>query len=484
MPATRDRIVPRMTEAIGVRPRQLDASAVGALAAHFGGEVLGPDDGGYDAGRRVWNARWDRHPALIVRPAGTADVVAAVRFAREQELPLAIRGGGHGAAGHGSIDDGLLIDLAHLNAVSIDGEAGLATVGGGALLSQLDQAAQALGLVCPVGVVGHTGVGGLTLGGGNGRLQRKLGMTIDNLRAVELVTADGRVVRASEEEAADLFWAIRGAGANFGVVTRFELALQPFDGRLTRGFAMFDGRDARAAWASFREFARSAADEWSLTLAVARALPEDQHPPAVAGRPVVFIGFNHCGDPAAAEAGSEQLFGGAATISRNMAGATYLDVQAMNDQAMGWGHRSHIRGALADDLADETLAGIVEAVADATAEASFGVQALGGAVGRIPPEATAYPGRSMAFGISADTMWEDPQEDATATAWVDGVMTIAERDAVPGRYVNEIGAAGSPELSRQIYAAAYDRLAAVKQAWDPENVFRMNHNVAPAGPRP
>src|SRR5215218_10467585 len=209
--------------------------ALGKLADRFAGEILRPDDPGYDAARAVWNSMIDRRPALVVRPAGSDDVVAALLFAREQDVVVAVRCGGHSIPGFSTCDDGIVIDLSRMRGVDIDPAGRTARVRGGSLLAQLDDAAQAHGLVCPVGVVSHTGVAGLTLGGGMGRLQRKLGLTIDSLLSVELVTADGRVVRASEDEHPELFWGLRGAGANFGVVTSFEFGLHPFEGMVTHG---------------------------------------------------------------------------------------------------------------------------------------------------------------------------------------------------------------------------------------------------------
>jgi FAD/FMN-containing dehydrogenase len=445
----------------------------------FGGEVITPGDAGYDDGRRVWNAMFDRRPAIIVRPRDANAVAAAVRFARDQELRIAIRGGGHGAAGHGSVDDGVVIDLSLLRDVEVDPGARRARIGGGGLLSQLDVAAQAHGLVCPVGVVGHTGVGGLTLGGGNGRLQRRFGMTIDNLRSVDLVTADGTQVHVSERDHPELFWGIRGAGPNFGVVTSFEFELQPFDGRLTRGVAMYPGRDARSVWAAYRDFARSAPDELTLTFAIGRAVPEADFPPHVAGQPFAVVGFNHCGDPDGVDALVQPLFAGGEAFSHSGGPATYLEVQAMNDEAMGWGHRSFIRGGYADDLTGPIIDEIVELVADAPGDASFAVAALGGAIGRVAPDATAYPGRRPAFEISADNLWDDPSADGASIDWIDRVMTVAERDAAPGRYVNEMTAEG-PEVTASVYADALPRLRELKRAWDPDNVFRVNHNIEPA----
>src|SRR5918998_5926076 len=231
------------------------------LPEGFTGEVLRPADPGYDEARVVWNGMIDRRPALIVRPMTTSDVSTAIRFARERELVVAVRCGGHSIPGLSTCDDGVLIDLSRMRGAQVDAQARIARVGGGALLAELDDAAQQHGLVCPVGVVSHTGVGGLTLGGGMGRLQRRFGLTIDNLLAVELVTAEGRLIRASGDEHPELFWGIRGAGANFGVVTAFEFRLHPFDGEVTHGAVVHPAERVEPLVERYRELVETGSDE-------------------------------------------------------------------------------------------------------------------------------------------------------------------------------------------------------------------------------
>ena len=266
---------------------------MGKLTDGFAGEIVRPDDPGYDAARAVWNSMIDRRPALIVRPTGTDDVVAALRFARERELATAVRCGGHSIPGFSTCDDGIVIDLSRMRGVDIDPERRTARVRGGSLLAELDDAAQAHRLVCPVGVVSHTGVAGLTLGGGMGRLQRKLGLTIDSLLAVELVTADGRVVRASEDENPELFWGLRGAGANFGIVTSFEFQLHPFEGPVTHGTVTHPLERAEELAERYRELMENGPDElWaSFGMAVGGDAPG----------PVASVSVLHSGSPADAE---------------------------------------------------------------------------------------------------------------------------------------------------------------------------------------
>lgn len=262
---------------------------VDELRRSFDGDIIEPDSTGYDDARRVWNAMFDRRPALVVRPTSVADVQAAVRFGRDRGLEIAVRGGGHSAVGHSTSDGGLVIDLGRMDTVAVDADRRLATAGGGALLGSLDVAAQEHGLVCPVGVVGHTGVAGLTLGGGVGRLQRNLGLTIDSLRAVELVTADGHVVRATADTEPELLWGLRGAGANFGIATSLELELHPFDGTLRRGVHIWPAAEAHEVWATFREWSAVAPESISaiFTVGVGEASPDD--PEAISGRPIVVV---------------------------------------------------------------------------------------------------------------------------------------------------------------------------------------------------
>jgi FAD/FMN-containing dehydrogenase len=363
--------------------------------------------------------------------------------------------------------------------VTVDPERRIAQANGGALLGELDAAAQAHGLVCPVGVIGHTGVGGLTLGGGMGRLQRHFGLTIDSLRAVELATADGRTVRASESEEPDLFWGIRGAGANFGVVTAFEFDLHPFGPLLHRGVRIFPASQVHAVWSLFRDLAAAAPDELALIFSIGRADPAADYPASVAGQPIVVVSYNHSGDAGNVQRDIATLSAGPEPVSRTDGSYPYLEVQTANDLAMGWGQRSYIKGGYADDLRPEALDALVEHVADAPVGSSFAMTAQGGAIARVPDDAMAFTGRDARFEMSADADWDDPALDDTSCDWVRTALAIVEPDAVLGRYVNEISESG-PEESRAIYGdAKIARLATLKRAWDPDNAFRLNHNIAP-----
>jgi FAD/FMN-containing dehydrogenase len=403
----------------------------------------------------------------------------AIRFGRERDLEIAVRGGGHSASGHSTCNGGLVIDLSTMRGVTVDADQRTARANGGALLGELDVAAQAHGLVCPVGVIGHTGVAGLTLGGGVGRLQRNFGLTIDNLRAVEMVTADGRTVRASETEEPELFWGIRGAGWNFGVVTAFEFGLHEFGPLLHRSARIYPASQAHDVWATFRDFAASAPDAISTIYTLARAMPESDYPEAVAGKPIVIVSYNHSGSAEAVERDVAPLTAGPAPVSVTSGSAPYLEVQTSNDLAMAWGGRSFILSGYANDLSPSVLDALIEHVAGAPDDASFSVTAQGGAIRRVPVDATAFIGREARFDVSADVSWPDASGDHASADWVRRAMAIIAPDALPGGYSNGNSDAG-PEHTRALYGdETLGRLAALKRAWDPENVFHLNHNVAP-----
>ena len=315
---------------------------LGKLADGFAGEIVRPDDAGYDEARTVWNSMIDRRPALIVRPTGTDDVVTALRFAREQELVIAVRCGGHSIPGFSTCDDGIVIDLSRMRGADVDPERRAARVRGGSLLAELDDAAQAHGLVCPVGVVSHTGVAGLTLGGGMGRLQRKLGLTIDSLSAVELVTADGQVVRASEDENPELFWGMRGAGANFGIVTSFEFQLHPFEGPVTHGTVTHPIERAEELAERYHELVEDGPDE--LWTSFGMAAGGD-------GRgPTASVSVLHSGSPTDVERDLAGLRALDDPLEDSVESKTYLASQRMLDAPMEWGQRFSMKSSFLASL--------------------------------------------------------------------------------------------------------------------------------------
>jgi FAD/FMN-containing dehydrogenase len=457
----------------GLAPRDLDQ------LRRTCGEVITVADASYDDARRLWNAIHDRRPAVIVRPTTAEAVAKAVRFARDHDLVIAVQSGGHSAAGLRGPDGGLVIDLSAMRGVEVDPETRTARANGGAFLGQLDVAAQAHGLVCPVGVVGHTGVAGLTLGGGVGRLQRHFGLTIDNLVAVELVTADGRLIRASETEEPDLFWGLRGAGWNFGIATAFELRLQPFGPDLHRGVLTYPANQVRELWGIFRDYARTAPDAVSTIFGFDRAAPDAGYDDDMVGKPIVYFAWNHSGAAEDVERDTAGLRNGPTPLTITIGSVPYLEVQTANDLTFAWGSRSYIKSHNADDVRPEALEHLLELIATAPGEGTFSITALGGAIARVPEDATAYAGRAAAFDLSADASWSDPADDDTVIAWCREAMAIVEPDRTLGAYPNGNSDAGPDETRRLYGEAKLARLAALKRTWDPDNIFHVNPNVTP-----
>ncbi|MFL5750792.1 MAG: FAD-binding oxidoreductase [Chloroflexota bacterium] len=443
------------------------------------GEVITAEDSSYDEARRLWNAIHDRRPAVIVRPTTATRVATAVRFAREHDLVIAVQSGGHSAAGLRGPDGGLVIDMSAMRGVEVDGERRTARANGGAFLGELDVAAQAHGLVCPVGVIGHTGVAGLTLGGGIGRLQRHFGLTIDNLAAVEMVTSDGRLVRASETEEPELFWGLRGAGWNFGIATAFEFRLQPFGPDLHRGVLTFPASQVRELWGIWREYAISAPDAVAPIFGLDRAAPDGGYSDDMVGKPIVYFAWNHSGAAADVERDTAGLRRGPTPLTTTIGSEPYLEVQTAHDLAYAWGGRSFIKSHNANDVRPDALEELADLVATAAGEGTFSVTALGGAIARVPEDATAFAGRAATFDVSADANWTDAAEDDAAIAWCRRAMRVVEPDRALGAYANGNSDVGA-EDTRRIYGdAKLARLAALKRAWDPDNAFQVNPNVAP-----
>jgi FAD/FMN-containing dehydrogenase len=464
--------------------RPTDHLAVDRLERTFAGDVIRTSDARYDDARRVWNAMIDRRPALIVRPMSPDDVATALRFGRDSGLGIAVRSGGHSVAGYSTCDDGLVIDLGRMRGVSVDRGRRIARVNGGAFLSELDRAAQEHGLVCPVGIVGHTGVAGLTLGGGVGRLQRKFGLTIDSLRMVELVTADGRRVRAGRDENEELFWGIRGAGANFGIVTAFEFDLHPLEPMLRRGLWIYPMDRLQEVWGLFDAIVSAASNDLAATFSLGLAIPASDFDPSIAGRPIVAVSVSHVGDDGAAARDIRPLLEAAPAV---MGGAldelTYLDMQGSNDETFAWGLRVFTKGGFTNGLKPATLDALAAHLGDAIGENGVAVLAQGGAMADLDEGVAAFTGRSARYHTQCESYWTDPSEDEAHVAWTRRGMDILDADAALGRYVNTLTDT-DPALGRSVYGdEKLARLVAIKRAWDPDNVFRLNQNIDPSPQR-
>jgi FAD/FMN-containing dehydrogenase len=458
----------------------MKASAISSFRDRFKGQLIDPDHPEYEQARLVWNGTADRRPALVARCAAVDDVVAAVRFAHEHDLTVAVRGGGHSVAGFSTCDGGIVIDLSKMRGLTVDPESRTARAQGGAHLSQLDREAQAVGLVCPVGVIGHTGVAGLTLGGGMGRLMRKFGFTIDNLLSVDLVTADGRQLHVSEDENADLFWGLRGAGANFGVATSFEYRLHPQDATVVQGFVALPVERSQEIGGIVRDFLATAPNEIFLNVAFGLATAPP-FPAALGGRPVVLVRAMHSGSPKDAERVLDPLRKALDWSVDTFAPQPYLAVQSMGDEANAWGHRFYMKSGYVNQLSDELIAASAAQAADhpAGGDCSVSFWAFGGATSRVADDAMAFTGRNASWWMSAEAQWDDAEHDESHIAWSRRAMAAFKPFTTVGEYVND--AVESDEASvRAIYGdAKYDKLVTLKRRYDPDNFFRMNQNIRP-----
>ncbi|MCM2251944.1 MAG: FAD-binding oxidoreductase [Ramlibacter sp.] len=447
----------------------------------FRGRLIGCDHAGYDIARAVWNGAVERHPRLIAQCIGTADVVAALRFARDHDLEIAVRGGGHNVAGTAVCDDGLVIDLWAMRAVRVDPVHRRAWVQGGALWGDVDHETQMHGLATTGGIVSHTGVAGLTLGGGVGWLMRKHGLTVDNLLAANVVTADGELLRASESEHPDLFWALRGGGGNFGVVTSFEFGLHPLGPIVLAGPLFWDASEARQVLRFYRDFIRNAADELGTVVRFGTAPPLPVIPPELHWRPVVMIGTCYAGRIEDGERALAPLRGCRAPLLDLVGPTPYVGFQSALDSTVvhGWSYywKSTHLPELSDELID-VIAG--HAFSSASPRSYAAMFHLKGAVSRVAEGGTAFGNRQASHAITLDAVWR-PGEDFAArdTAWAKGFFAALGRFR-EGVYVNFLGGDEDPGRVREAYGdRVYDRLVDVKARYDPDNVFHHNQNIRP-----
>ena len=457
-----------------------------ALRAAARGPVLRPADDGYEEARVVQNALADRRPALVVRCSGTADVIDAVNLAREHGLLTAVRGGGHSIAGHGVCDGGLMIDLAPMRGVLVDPSTRTVRVQGGATWGDVDRETQAFGLAVPGGIVSTTGVAGLTLGGGIGWLHRKYGLACDNLRAVEIVTADGQPRRASEAEHEDLFWAVRGGGGNFGVVTAFEFTAHPLGPVVACAPVMYPIDGAAAAFRAWRDWAATAPDEVTSRVTFWSMPTDPRLPAAVHGQQVLIVAGLHAGPVDEGRRALQPLRELGTPLADLGDQMPYRALQAAFDDFFPKGKlagywKSLYVGELPDDLINLLAARATQRPSPHTL---IHVPMLGGAMSRVGATATAFGDRSAPFMVSVDGNWDDLGSTAENVAWVRETIGEVARFSTGGTYLNFSGEEGDGEGSQDLVRSAYgrnlDRLAAVKRRYDPGNLFRLNNNVTPA----
>jgi FAD/FMN-containing dehydrogenase len=468
-----------------VEPVRLSAETVRELSDRVLGPVVTPDQSGYREARRVWNGMIDERPGLVVRCRGAADVIRAVRFAREHELLVAVRGGGHNVAGTGTCDGGLVIDLSPMRSVRVDPQDRTVRAQGGATWRDVDHETQAFGLATPGGVVSETGIAGFTLGGGLGWLRRKYGLTCDNLIAADVVTADGELVRTSETERPDLFWALRGGGGNFGIVTSLEYRLHEVGPEVMFAAVMYPFEQAGELLPAWRDFVEEAPEEVSAEALFWTVPDVDTFPEEARGRKVFIVAALHCGDWREGERVLKPLRELDEPVLDLSAVAPYEEVQTMFDPFFPAGEKRYYWKSLRlERLDDDVIAAIVDhAASRPSPDTIVPIWHHGGAMSRVGPAETAFGDRSAPYLLSLDSTWTDSDDDQANVEWTREVWRDMQRFSTRGSYLNFPGMGEEGErLVRDAYGANYERLTRVKAEYDPDNFFRVNQNIEPAIP--
>ena len=461
-------------------------AAIVELRSRLRGRLVEPHDADYDAARLIWNGMFDKRPALIAHCSGTADVIEAVSFAREHSLLTAVRCGGHNSGGSGSCDGGILIDLSAMRAVRIAPKQRTAYVQGGATWGDFDREAQVFGLATPGGVVSATGVAGLTLAGGLGWLRGKYGLSLDNLLAADIVTASGEVVRASETENADLFWGIRGGGGNFGVVTGFEFRLHPVGPTVMFLGPVYRAEDAAQVMRGWRDFMSTAPDEIGGSMVEFSTIPRSpDYAEEHWGARVMVLAGVWAGPAEEGERALQPLRELARPLLEFSGRMPYCAVQKLYDGLFPKGvHRAYFKSVYLNGLTDRMIDEIAPRSADRPSDLTLcSVWHMGGAVARVPADATAFGPRDMRYMLSIDSIWEKPEEDARNLAWSRAFWNDMKHHSKGRAYLNFAGLGEEgEELVRTSYGPAnYERLVALKMKYDPTNLFRLNQNIRPRG---
>jgi FAD/FMN-containing dehydrogenase len=457
----------------------LGGATVEELRQSVRGAVVAPGDAGYDGARAVWNGMIDRRPALVVRCAEVADVVAAVRFARSQGLEIAVRGGGHSLPGFCTSDGGVVIDLSPMRAVRVDTAERRALVEGGATWADVDQATQAHGLAVTGGLVSSTGVGGFTLGGGVGWLTRRYGLASDNLIGADVVTADGSVVRARESENADLLWGLRGGGGNFGVVTSFEFRLYPVGPAILGGPVFYPGEQVVDVLRKWRDATAAMPDELTTLVSLGSAPPIPPIPEAWHGRPVATVVSAFAGAIVDGQAPAAPLRKLGDPIADLLGELPYLVLQTLVDPGWGPGARNYFTSSFLAELPDAAID--VLAAAHESRPSPFNeihLHQMGGAAARVGADASAFGNREAPFLMNIIARWLEPAEDEANLAWARSLRDAMQPFATGGTYVNFLGV-GDARVRDAYDAERYARLVELKRRWDPTNAFHLNQNIAP-----
>ncbi|MEF8817409.1 MAG: FAD-binding oxidoreductase [Salinibacter sp.] len=462
----------------------LSEEAIDEFAGRLRGPLITPGDDGYDAARQVWNGMIDKRPALIARCSGTADVIDAVNFARENDLLLAVRGGGHNVAGDAVCDGGLVIDLSEMRGVRVDPSAQTVRAEGGATWGDLDRETQAFGLVTPGGVVSTTGIAGLTLGGGLGWLRCKHGLSCDNLISADVVTADGELLPVSEDENPDLFWGLRGGGGNFGVVTSFEFELHEVGPTVMMCAVMYPAETAPEALPAWRDFMEAAPDEVS-SQAYFWAVPDVEAFPAEArGENTFIVAAMHAGPPDEGERVLQPLRELGTPLVDLSGPMPYRAVQTLFDPFFPEGERHYyFKSRDLASLDDEVIDAIIDGAMDRPVPTILiAIWHYGGAMSRVGADETAFGSRDAPYLFSVDATWDDPADSERVIEWSRAFLDYMEPYAEDGMYVNFSGfGEEGDKLVRSAYGPNYERLARLKAEYDPDNLFRLNQNIRPAG---
>jgi len=462
-------------EAIG-----LDRAAINDLRARLRGPLVLPGETGYDAARSCWNGMIERSPALVARPLGTADVSACVNFAREHGLPLSIKGGGHNIAGLAVADGALLLDTSLMRGVFVDATARIARAQAGCLLGDLDRETQLHGLAAVLGFVSETGAGGLTLGGGFGYLSRQYGWTSDNVVSMNVVTADGRLVRASESENADLFWALRGGGGNFGVVTSFEHRLHPVGPTVMAGALAWRGEDAAAVLEMYRDFVAAAPRSLTCATALRLAPPAPWLPPEIHGRPIILLLACHTGPVDEGQRLVAPLKAFGSPVGDVLQPRPYTVQQSLLDATQPKGRRYYWKSEYLPGIAKELLPKLVDHAGRITSPHSAVILfQIDGAIGELPVDHGAVGNRDARVVLNITSAWEDRAQDEAQIGWARAAWRDTLEFSTGGTYVNFLNAEEGEDRIRAAYRDNFERLVAVKRVWDPDNFFRSNKNIAP-----
>ncbi|HEX7121518.1 MAG TPA: FAD-binding oxidoreductase [Gemmatimonadaceae bacterium] len=462
--------------------RTIDPAALNALQGRLRGTILTPGSAGYDEARAVWNAMIDRRPAAVVRCLGVADVVESVKFAREQQLPLSIKGGGHNIAGLAVCDGGLMLDMSLMRGVWVDPANRVAHAQAGCLLGDIDRETQLHGLAAVLGFVSATGAAGLTLGGGFGYLTRRFGWTVDNVRSMEVVTAGGRIVTASEREHADLFWGLCGGGGNFGVVTRFDFALHPVGPEIVGGAIAWRLDEAPRVLALYHELVSDAPRELVCAAFIRPAPPAPWLPREVHGTPIVALLVCHTGALEAGEKVAARIKSVGTPVGDILQRRTYVSQQGLIDATQPKGRRYYWKSEYVPDMSramlDQALAHGREIPSPHSAVLMFPLE---GALNERSPDHSAVGNRDAKGLFNVLASWERADDDAVNIEWARRAWTDLRRFSTGGTYINFLTADEGSERTRSAYGVNFDRLVAVKRAWDPENLFRVNRNIVPPG---